>query len=123
MKKIISILIILLILNFIIGAKLVYADDIDGVIYNMSTASTITGEDSNVDMDKFGNIIITIVSVIGSILSVVVLIILGIKYMLASPSEKADTKKMIMPILIGCVLVFGGVNLVAAMADLATTFK
>lgn len=121
MKKIISILIILLILNFIIGAKLVYADDIDGVIQNMSTASTITGEDSKVATTI--NDVIGVLQVVGTGISVIVVTILGIKYMLASPSEKADTKKMIMPILIGCVLVFGGVNLVAAMADLATTFK
>ena len=44
---------------------------------------------------------------------------LGIKYMQASPSDKADTKKQILPILIGCLLVFGAVNLVAAVADFA----
>lgn len=37
--------------------------------------------------------------------------------MLASPSDKADVKKEILPILIGCILVFGGVNIVAAVVD------
>ena len=44
---------------------------------------------------------------------------LGIKYLLASPSEKADTKKSILPIVIGCVLLFGAVNLMAAVSDFA----
>ena len=34
--------------------------------------------------------------------------------------EKADTKKMIMPVIIGCILVFGGVNLMVAVAELST---
>ena len=42
---------------------------------------------------------------------------------LASPSEKADVKKQILPILIGCLLLFGAVNLVAIISDFSAVLK
>lgn len=38
--------------------------------------------------------------------------------MLASSSEKADIKKQAMPIVIGCVILFAAVNLVAIVASI-----
>lgn len=63
------------------------------------------------------NTVIGVLQVVGTGIALVVVSIMGIKYMMASPSEKADTKKMIMPIIIGCVLLFGAVNLVAIVAN------
>ena len=40
--------------------------------------------------------------------------------MMASPAEKADVKKNILPIIYGCVLVFGGVNVVAIIAKFSS---
>ena len=42
----------------------------------------------------------------GSVISVVVLIVLGIKYMLGSAEEKAQYKKSLQPYVIGSILVF-----------------
>ena len=64
------------------------------------------------------NKIIGLMQVAGTGIALVVITLLGIKYMLASPSEKADTKKMIMPILIGCILLFAAVNIVSTILDL-----
>ena len=74
----------------------------------------------NHEVTKAINKVIGILQVIGTGISLVVVSLLGIKYMLASPADKADTKKAILPIVIGCVLVFGGVNLVALVADFTT---
>ncbi|MEI3401230.1 MAG: hypothetical protein V8R51_02250 [Clostridia bacterium] len=43
---------------------------------------------------------------VGIVLSVVILIILGIKYMMGSAEEKAEYKKTMIPYLIGAVSVF-----------------
>ena len=44
---------------------------------------------------------------IGIILSVIILAILGIKYILGSVEEKAEYKNDIIPYLIGAALLFG----------------
>jgi len=43
-----------------------------------------------------------------------------VKYILASPADKADVKKSITPIIIGCALLFAGVNIVATVMDFST---
>jgi len=67
------------------------------------------------------NNIIGLIQAAGSGIALIVIALMGIKYMLAAPSEKADTKKMIMPVIIGCVLLFGAANLAAIIENFATT--
>ena len=73
--------------------------------------ATVTGmpnpsEASVSGIQNIGNQIITIVSTVGSIASVIVLVILGIKYMMGSAEEKAEYKKTLLPYIIGAGLVF-----------------
>ena len=44
---------------------------------------------------------------IGMAVSVIVLLVLGIKYMIGSAEEKAEYKKTMIPYLVGAILVFG----------------
>ena len=55
---------------------------------------------------QIGNNIIRILKVIGAIISVVTLIVIGIKYIIGSVEEKAEYKKTMKPYLIGAVMVF-----------------
>ena len=55
--------------------------------------------------EKIG-IILGIIQIIGVIVSVIVLMILGIKYMVGSVEEKAINKKAMIPYLVGAVMVF-----------------
>ena len=57
-------------------------------------------------MNVGGNIV-SIVTTIGIIVAVVVLLVLGIKYMMGSASEKAEYKKTMIPYLVGAILIFG----------------
>lgn len=69
--------------------------------------SDLTGKSvSNAELKNAGNSMITIVTTIGAVVSVVVLIILGLKYMMGSVEERADYKKTMMPYIIGATLVF-----------------
>ena len=73
------------------------------------TPADITGQGSTVNTEKiksFGNDIVRILTVVGIVLSVIVLIVLGIKYMMGSAEEKAEYKKTMMPYLIGAGLIF-----------------
>ena len=57
-------------------------------------------------ISNVGNGVVRILTTIGIIASVIVLIVLGIKYMMGSPEEKAEYKKTLMPYIIGAGLVF-----------------
>lgn len=50
--------------------------------------------------------IVGIIRVIGTVASVIVLAVLGIKYMIGSTSEKAEYKKSMIPYLIGAIMLF-----------------
>lgn len=57
---------------------------------------------------KFANmigIIATIIQAIGIVLSIIVLLMLGIKYMVGSVEERADYKKAMIPFFIGAILI------------------
>ena len=81
-------------------------------VYSYATAAPnpngITGDPgtNTAGIQNIGNQIVTIISTIGSIVSVIVLIILGIKYMMGSAEEKAEYKKTLLPYIIGAALVF-----------------
>ncbi len=61
-------------------------------------------------VDK-ANVIIGAVQTIGTLFSIVCLIILGVKYMAGSVEEKAEYKKTLVPYFIGAVMVLGLSNL------------
>ena len=53
-----------------------------------------------------GNSVVGILRTVGIVLSVVVLIVLGIKYMMGSAEEKSEYKKTMIPYLVGAALIF-----------------
>ena len=75
------------------------------------------------NLESVGANIVDIVTTIGIIVAVVVLLVLGIKYMMGSASEKAEYKKTMIPYLIGAILIFGASAIAKAviqMSKLAT---
>lgn len=63
------------------------------------------------------NSVIAIIQVAGTGISLIMVTILGIRYLLAAPSDKADVKKQIAPMLIGAVILFASVNIVQIIAN------
>ena len=72
--------------------------------------SDIKGSDSAIngenEISTVGKSLVGILQTVGIVLSVVVLIILGIKYMMGSAEEKADYKKSMIPYVVGAALIF-----------------
>ena len=68
---------------------------------------------------NIANNIIKVIQMIGSIVSVVTLIAMGIKYMVGSIEEKAEYKKTMLPYVIGAIMVFSITNLVCFIFDIA----
>lgn len=71
------------------------------------TPGDLKGDADLGDGQKLVNTIIGWLTGIGMAVSVIVLLILGIKYMIGSAEEKAEYKKTMIPYLVGAVLVFG----------------
>ena len=73
------------------------------------------------DLTKVGNNIVTIIQVVGIVIAVIVLLVVGIKYMMGSASEKAEYKKTMIPYIVGAVLIFAGTSLVRVIYSLSTS--
>lgn len=58
------------------------------------------------------------IQVIGSIISVVALIVIGIRYMLSSVQEKANLKGVLIYYIIGAVLVFATSNVLSIVYNI-----
>lgn len=79
----------------------------------------LNGNGSNTqNLKTTGNKTITILSIIGSFISVIALIVLGIKYMLGSTEEKAEYKKSMLPYVIGAVFVFASSAIAGAIYNI-----
>ena len=64
------------------------------------------------DMYTFGGSIAGVIQIAGTIVSAGALIVIGIRYVVASAEEKAEYKERMLPFVIGAVLLFGASNLV-----------
>lgn len=60
------------------------------------------------------NIIVWLVRTIGESVAVLMVLIIGIKYILGSVEEKAEYKQTMWPYILGAVLIFAG----AALTDI-----
>lgn len=119
-KKICLFLIFLMIVSTVVAlSNISYAGIVDDLgMQEVNNIDTSAGESGLLGAV---NGVIGLMQLIGTGVALIIITILGIKYILASPSEKADVKKSIMPILIGCLLLFGGVNIAAAIASFASS--
>lgn len=61
------------------------------------------------------------INVIGIVISVIVLIVIGIKYMLGSVEEKAEYKKTMMGYLIGALLLFASTTIANILYNIGTS--
>lgn len=118
MIKKISIFIIILTLIISTVPITSYASIFDSVI-DPNSYNPGTPEQSE-ELTKISNTILGVVYYIGVFLSVGILMVIGIKYMTGSVSEKAQYKETMIPYLIGAVLLFGGINILKIIYDLVT---
>lgn len=110
MKILTTIATILLIISM--GASVVYADGITPD--KLKPLYQGTG-----DIQTVGQKIMGIINTVGVVIAVVILMILGIKYMMGSAEEKAEYKKTMIPYIIGAVLIFGATTIANAVYNFA----
>ena len=107
---------LMLIFAFNTYAMAVDAEDIAGQL-----TGTPSGAQGSVT--DIGNQIIGVITTVGVVVAVVVLLILGIKYMMGSASEKAEYKKTMIPYLVGAILIFGASAITQVVVSLGTNFN
>lgn len=62
--------------------------------------------------EAFGGSIASVIQIIGTMVSVATMMIIGIRYIIASADEKAEYRERMIPYFIGAVLLFGASNIV-----------
>lgn len=109
--KIINILMIVLMLTMVLSNVV--------LAVNPSGLTPSTSGTGIAPVKKIGNQITGVLQVAGSIVSIAMLIVLGIKYMMGSAEEKAEYKKTLMPYVIGAILVFAAVNIASMVFNMS----
>lgn len=74
---------------------------------NFLDAGGGTATVNDVELKNASDSIYNLLSSIGMIVSVIVGIILGITFMMASAEDKAKVKEALIPYIVGCIVVFG----------------
>lgn len=106
--KILSIVLIVLVTLITISNIALADTDLAGKITEIGQGnSTDTGK-----VVSLGQTIVTVMQVIGVVVAIVILLVLGIKYMVGSAEEKAEYKKTMMPYVIGAFMIFGATTIV-----------
>ena len=88
------------------------------------SVSDIDGDTTTVDTQKITNTtnnIVKVIAAVGAIVSVIVLMILGIKYMIGSVEEKAEYKKTMMPYIIGTTILFAASTIASVIFNFASS--
>ena len=96
----------------------IYAIELNDVVTAMKD---VRNTDNSIGKDKgimaVINDVIGLLQLAGTGIAVVTVTILGTKYMLSSVDQKAEIKNKAMPVVIGCIILFAEVNLVAIVAN------
>ena len=82
----------------------------------------LSNEDVNKVTSKAGPIIGTI-KTLGIVISVITLVVLGIKYMTGSIEEKAEYKKTMIPYLVGVVLLVAITQFIGLIANIVANIE
>lgn len=121
--KLISIVLVIMIALLSISNVVLAANstvDLSGKIDEIAKGDSLVTTDK---LTNVGQTIVTIMQVVGIVVAVVVLLILGIKYMMGSAEEKAEYKKTMIPYLVGAVLIFASTTIVNVVYQLANNLN
>lgn len=111
-KKITKIITILLIVATILSAM--------SVVFGASIPSAISPASGVSSLNTIAGNIIFIVQIICYATAVVMLMVLGVKWIIAAPEAKAEIKKSAVYYVVGAVMVFAAGILLGIIKDFAT---
>lgn len=96
-----------ILLVFSLGANVVFASSASSNGGSIIAPNGITATaPEGTEIQDVGGRILGVLQTVGVVLAVIILVILGIKYMMGSAEEKAEYKKTMVPYLVGAVFIF-----------------
>lgn len=116
MKSIKKFLIIVLIalISLSIISNVSFASDVLSQFNGNPTGGVVGGSKVSIIMAS----ILQVVRIVGSGLAVAILLVLGIKYTIASASDRADIKKSATAYVIGAIIMFGASGLLGIIQEI-----
>ncbi len=81
---------------------------------------TVTGVE---DVKQLGGSLMAVIQAAGAVVAVIILMVLGIKYMMGSAEEKAEYKKTMVPYLVGAILIFAASTIANVVYQFATNLN
>lgn len=122
-KKIIKILcVIAVILGIVLSTHVVLASNVTGLFDGTAEGGDVDpSQGIELTTDVIGKIL-SVIRIVAVSLAVVVLTYLGIKYMLAAPSEKAEIKKQYITFVIGVVVFVAATTILDLIKNFAASF-
>lgn len=117
MSKTILVIILISLTVISIGTSVFAAAVAGGTDPGNLTGKEVSGTSK---ITSLGNQLITIISTVGSVAAVIVLIVLGLKYMMGSAEEKAEYKKTLLPYIIGALMVFAASTIAGVLYGFLT---
>lgn len=118
--KIISIVLVVLMALTAVSSVVLAATDLTDKITQIGEGNDSANADKVVSL---GATIVTIMQTVGIVVAVVVLLVIGIKYMIGSAEEKAEYKKTMIPYIVGAVLLFAATTIVNVVYNMANAFN
>lgn len=112
--KIVTVLLIMFLALFATSTIVFAAPNVNSIVGQLDNSGKNT---DTTGITSVGSQIINIVSTVGIVVAVITLLILGIKYMMGSASEKAEYKKTMIPYVVGITLLLGASAIVKALAS------
>lgn len=113
----IIILFVIITLSNIFVSQVLATEDIVNGLGGLDAYKAGSSGTSSSFTSKINNVV-GVFRLVGSIVSVIVLVALGIKYMFGSVEERAEYKETMKPYLIGAILVFGISNVTSILYDI-----
>lgn len=117
MVKIITVLVVLLI---VLSNLVTFAVDLS-TKFNGELSADLNGAKSATQ--EIVGTILDVVRIVGMGIALIMLTYIGIKFMLASPNERANIKQYSINYVIGAFILIAGVGLLTVVRDFALTIK
>lgn len=118
-KKIIKICLFLICMILVL-ANITYGY---GFVGNTSQYSGQGNNPIQAQQGKVTNTVISVVRIVAVGTALIMLMVLGMKYMISAPSDRADIKKHLIAYVIGAFIVFGSATIIGILIDLADTIQ
>ena len=93
----------------------VLAFDAGSIISNIDNQANAQG--GNAQVNQLAGKIVGFIRNIAVVAGVIILSIIGVKFMVGSAEEKAEYKKSLIPLVVGIIIVMGAAQIVAMIFD------